>query len=156
MSAKDPKKELAELFVGLCLGELVSLGRVTREQVNGNWYVEFNDAKLQANGFVGAATLDLMNRPVVYLSSRLNVKGLMCVIAHEVIHLMQICKGDLLPCNGFKLWKGQPYRSLPHDDPDYIEAQPWEREADELQPQLMKHLESKVDSFGSAAEGSEG
>lgn len=155
METNDPKKELAELFVGLCLGKLVSLGRVTREQVNGNWYVEFNDAKLQAKGFGGAATLDLLNHPAVYLSSQLNIKCLMYVTAHEAVHLMQICKGDLLPCYRFSAWKGEEYRGLPHDDPGYFKAQPWEREADELQPQLVKHLESKVDSFTSAAAGSE-
>lgn len=145
MEGKDDRRlELATLLVGLCLQELISLGRVTREQVNGIWYVEFNDVKLQAKGFGGAATLDRLNRPVIYLSSRLNIEGLMFVIAHETVHLMQICKGDFVPFNGFSIWKGKEYVLLPHDDPDYFEAQPWEQQANELQHILVKHLKSKV------------
>jgi hypothetical protein len=145
----DAKKEVAELFIGLCLQKLVELGKVEREQINGMWHVEFNETKLQNNGFGGAATLDRSNRPVVYLLPQLNIDGLMLVIAHEAVHLMQICKGDLFPCYGFSIWKGQEYLSLPHDHPDYFEAQPWEKEADELHPILLEHLKSKVPPINS-------
>lgn len=144
MSENDPKKALAEIFIGLCLKKLVELGKVEREQVNGRWYVEFNETKLQHKGFGGAATLDRNDHPVVYLLPELNIDGLTWVIAHEAVHLMQICKGDYFPCYGFSIWKGQEYVSLPHDHPDYFEAQPWEKEAEELHPILLEYLKSKA------------
>src|SRR5918912_635426 len=102
----DAKKEVAELFTGLCLQKLVELGKVEREQVNGKWYVEFNVTKLKNKGLAGAATLDSFDRPVMYLLPELNLDGLMWIVAHEAVHLMQICKGDLIPDYGYKIWKG--------------------------------------------------
>ncbi len=139
----DPKQEVAELFVGLCLQKLVEMEKVERQQVNGKWYVEFNAAKLQRKGFGGAASLDCNNRPVIYLLPQLNVDGLMFVIAHEAVHLAQICRGDFVPLFGFSIWKAQEYVLLSVDDPKYTEAQPWEAEADDLSPVLLEHLKLK-------------
>ncbi len=144
MDEVDAKKEVAELFTGLCLQKLVELGKVEREQVNGKWYVEFNETKLKSKGLAGAATLDVFNRPVMYLLPELSLKGLMWIVAHETVHLMQICKGDLIPEYGYKIWKGQKYQSLPNEHPDYFEAQPWEKEADELHSILLEYLKSKA------------
>jgi hypothetical protein len=149
MDEIDSEKEVAEVLVGLCLKKLVELGKVEREQVNGNWYVEFNEAKLQSKGLAGAATLDRANQPVVYLLPNLNPNGLMHIVAHEVVHLMQICKGDLIPYFGYMIWKGQKYKSLPNNHPDYFEAQPWEKEAADLQPMLLEYLESKMSPLDS-------
>jgi hypothetical protein len=146
MTSDDPVKEVADLFVGLCLQKLIELGHVEREQVNGRWYVEFNETKLMGKGFGGATTLDPRNQPVVYLLPQLNVQGLMFVIAHEAVHLMQICKGELIPGFGFSIWRGQEYLALEHDHPEYFEAQPWEKEARELEGVLLEHLKSNVPS----------
>lgn len=141
----DPKHEAANLFMGLCLAKLVEMERVRREQVNGTWRIEFNREKLQRKQFGGAASLDSINRPVVYLSPQLNIEGLMVVIAHEAVHLAQICRGDYFPSYGFSIWKEQEYVLLSADDPNYSD-QPWEAEANELSPVLFAHLKSRVDS----------
>ena len=140
-------QELAEKLVGICLSKLSELGKVELEQVDGKWYVEFNAKKLEDKGFAGAATLDKYNCPVVYLSPQLNIEGLVEVISHEAIHLIQICKGDMIPGCGYTEWKGRKYKTLPHNHPVYFEKQPWEREAKELQPILYKYLESEVNRY---------
>jgi hypothetical protein len=144
MTELDAKKEMAEVFAGLCLQKLVELGKVERERVLGTWYIEFDETKLKGKGLAGAATLDAFDRPVIYLLPELSIDGLMWVVAHEAIHLMQICKGDLIPCYGYKIWKGQRYQSLSNEHPDYFEAQPWEKEANELHSILLEHLKSKM------------
>ena len=141
----DPVHEAANLFMGLCLAKLVEMERVRLEQVNGNWRVEFNGVKLHGKNFGGVATLDSNNRPVVYLSPQLNIEGLMFVIAHEAVHLAQICRGDYFPSFGFSIWKEKEYVLLPAGDPGYA-SQPWEAEAFELSPVLLEHVKSKVAS----------
>jgi hypothetical protein len=145
----DERIRIAELMIRVCLRKLIELGKVELEQVHGKWYVEFNKRKLQKKSFAGAATLDDHNCPVVYLLPQLNMKGLMSVIPHEAAHLMQICKGDMIPEFGYTVWKGQKYKSLPYNHPDYFDKQPWEKEAKELQPILFEYLKSKVTSMES-------
>lgn len=139
MSSEKPEMEAVHTFIGLCLKKLIDLGRVNRERFNVFWYAEFADEKLGKKGLTGAATLDDLERPVMYLSPRLSLEGLLDVIAHESVHLMQICKGDLYPGFGFTVWKGREYKSLAADHPDY-KKQPWEKEAFELQPILLDYL----------------
>src|SRR3989442_5825600 len=139
----DPKHEAANLFMGLSLAKLVDMNHDRSDQVNGNWRIEFNGARLQRKNFGGATTLDSNNHPVVYLSPRLNVEGLMFVIAHEAVHVAQICRGDYFPSFAFSIWKGREHVLLPADDPSYAN-QPWEAEAFELSPVLLEHLKSKV------------
>jgi hypothetical protein len=147
----EEMKEVADVIVGTCLVKLVQLGRVTRQQVNGKWYVSFNKSILSGKGFAGGATLDRNNNPVLYLSPDLSVAALVWLITHEAVHLMQLCKGELIPMIGYHIWQGRPYRSLPADHPDYFTAQPWETEAQELQPLLLEHLKSKGLSPGQQA-----
>ena len=136
-------KEAAEVLVEMALTKLIEMGRIEREEIGGRWYVEFNQAKSDSKRMAGAATLDDNNHPVVYLSPRLTVEGLIFVIAHEVVHLAQICKGDFVPLYGFSIWKGQEYVLLPPDHPDYS-AQPWEAEANELSPMLLEYLKART------------
>lgn len=149
MNEIDSEKDIVEGLIVLCLRKLVELGRVAPEQVNGNWYIEFNKEKLQSNGLARAATLDKKNQPVIYLLPNLNPKVLMFTVTHEVIHLMQICKGDLIPISGYMIWKGQEYKSLFYNHPEYLTAQPWEKEATDLQPLLLEYLKSKMTSLDS-------
>ena len=143
-SFEGARKKAAELFIGICLQKLIEIGKVEREEVNGRWYVEFNETNSDSKGMAGAATLDDNNHPVVYLSPRLiALEGLMFLIAHETVHLAQICKGDFIPLYGFSIWKGQEYVLLPPDHPDYS-AQPWEAEANELSPVLLEYLKSRT------------
>jgi hypothetical protein len=141
----DPKHDAANLLMGLCLTKLVEMERVHREQVIGTWRIEFNGEKFQRTKFGGAASLDSMNRPVVYLSPQLNIEGLMFVSAPEAVHLALFCRGDFFPAYGFSIWKEQEYVLLSADDPNYSN-QPWEAEANELSPVLFAHLKSRVDS----------
>lgn len=143
-SFEEVMKKAAELFVGICLQKLIEMGMVEREQVTGTWYVEFNEAKSESKRMAGAATLDDSNHPVVYLSPRINsLEGLKFVIAHETVHLAQICKGDFIPLYGFSIWKGEEYVLLPPDHPEYS-AQPWEAEADGLIPMLLEYVEART------------
>jgi hypothetical protein len=144
MNEQDVQKEVAEVLVVSGLSQLVRLGRICPNDVNHKWYIEFNDSKLEGHSFAGAATIDRNNRAVLYLHSRLTIDGMLMVIAHEVVHLAQICKGDLIPMYGFQIWKGKEYISLPADSPDYFKAQPWEKEAREFEPLLLEYLKSKI------------
>ena len=130
-------------MLSLSLAKLVEMNHVRREEVNGNWRIEFNCAKLQRKNFGGATTLDSNNHLVVYLSSQLNVEGLMFVIAHEAVHVAQICRGDYFPSFGFSIWKGCEHVLLTADDPSYA-SQPWEAEAFELAPGLFEYLKTKA------------
>jgi hypothetical protein len=136
-------KEAAQVLVEIALTKLIEMGKIEREEVRGRWYVEFNQAKSDFKRMAGAATLDDNNHPVVYLSPRLTVEGLVFVIAHEVVHLAQICKGDFVPLYGFSIWKGQEYVLLSPEHPDYS-AQPWEAEANEFNPILLEFLISRT------------
>jgi len=135
--------EIAEACVILCLGELVRLGRIVPAEVNGRWHIRISADKLVKRGLTGAVTLDGQHRAVMYLTSELTIEGLMHVIAHEVVHLAQICRGDLIPKYGYQVWRGEPYPTLTADDPDYFSHQPWEVEAKALQPILLRVLQAK-------------
>jgi hypothetical protein len=135
--------ELAQYAVNFCLLKLIDLGLVSLDEVNGKWYIRFNQSRLGARGLGAAATLDNEGTPVMYLLPTLNVKGLARAISHESVHLMQLCKGDLVPMWGYHVWKGTEYPTLPADSPDYFEAQPWERETRDLQPVLLDVLQKK-------------
>lgn len=136
-------EEAITWLVVACLNQLIKLGEVKPGQINNSgWHIAFRQKTLSDKGFAGAAALDTNNRPVIYLSSNLTEKGLLYVIAHETVHLMQICKGDLIPGYGSQIWKGKSYKTLPANHPDYFEHQPWEKDAERLQPVLLNYLES--------------
>lgn len=144
MDEANRKREFAEALIVLCLRKLVELGKVTPEEVNHRWYVKFDDRRLASGAFAGGATLDASNRVVMVLPSEFTPKKLMSLVSHEVVHLVQICKGDLIPMFGFQIWKGGEFLSLTADSPDYFSAQPWEKEANELHPILLEFLEKEV------------
>jgi len=141
--SKDELLEIAEACVILCLRELVQLGHIVPAEVNGRWHIRISADKLAKRGLAGAVTPDDHHLVVLYLTPELTVEGLMHVIAHEVIHLAQICRGDLIPMYGYQVWRGEPYPSLTADDPDYFSHQPWEVEAKALQPILLRVLQAK-------------
>jgi hypothetical protein len=144
MDETDWKREFAEALVVLGLRKLVELGKVTPEEVNHRWYVKFDARRLENSKFAGGATLDESNRAVMVLPPEFTPESLMTLVAHEVVHLAQMCKGELIPMFGFQIWKGEEFLSLPANSPDYFTAQPWEKEADELQPILLEFLEKEV------------
>lgn len=140
------RKEIEEVVEGLacaCLTKLIEIGRVTREQVAGKWYVEISDERLLPRRLFAATTIDNNGQTVMYVRSALLPEELVSAIPHEAVHLMQICKGDLIPGYGYQVWKGKRYPSLAADDPNYFEAQPWEAEARELSLILSEELERR-------------
>lgn len=135
--------DLAQQAVNFCLLKLIDLGLISLNEVNGKWYIQFDESRLESKGFGAAATLDIEGIPVMYLLPTLNVRGLARAISHESVHLMQLCRGDLVPRLGCQIWRGVAYKTLPADSPDYFEAQPWEQEARDLQPMLLDVLRQK-------------
>lgn len=139
----SPEIRTIEYLIEMCLKKLVEMEKVDRAEIDVFWYAEFAAERLDNKGFIGAATLDRRNQPVVFLSRRLNDEGLVFTISHESVHLMQILKGDLFPGYGVTFWKGREYKSLPFNHPKYRE-QPWEKEAYEFQPVLFEYLQSLI------------
>lgn len=139
---------IAEGLVVHCLRELVRLGRVEPAEVNGRWLVAVDGERLASKGLAGAVTIDGHGRVVLLLPPNLSLDGLLGMVAHEVVHLVQTCRGELVPLWGCHLWKEELYETLPADHPDYFSAQPWEVEAAELQPVLLAHLRALVADLG--------
>lgn len=151
MDETNWKRECAERLIWICLRKLVGLGKVTPAEVNHRWYVEFDERRLGNSNFAGATTLDAGGRAVMLLPVEFTLEKLMFLVAHEVVHLVQICKGELIPMSGFQIWKGEEFLSLPADSPDYFSAQPWEDEANELHPILLEFLKKEVERLSELA-----
>lgn len=147
MNEEETKQRFAEYCINVYLSKLAELGKIELEQVK--CYVEFDKSKTLDKGFGGSTTIDNNGIPVVYLSPQLTLKGVMEATSHEAVHVMQICKGDMTPGFGYTIWKGEKYKSLPFDHPEYFKKQPWEKEARELESILLKHLQSEVNSINS-------
>lgn len=92
--------------------------------------------------FAGGTTSS--NSVVMVLPSVFTYKKLMFLVAHEVVHLAQICKGQLILVFGFEIWRGEESLPLPPNSPNNFCTQPWKNEADELPPILLKFLEKEV------------
>lgn len=140
-------KEIVDTFISISLGKLVETDFVSRDLIDRNWYSRFDmNHRLEADEFFAAASIDEANRPVVVFNAESNIKALAWVIPHEAIHLAQICKKDLEPCNGYSLWKGKKFPNLTATDPNYFspEHQPWEAEAKELEDLVRGALYEKL------------
>lgn len=140
---------VANYMLGLCLSELVQMGFVSMEQVNGRWTSRCDlDELLARQGFAAAVTIDDKGMPLVIIESArcLYIEGLLQTIPHEAVHLAQICSGKYEPYAGYSIWMGVKYPNLLSTDPNYFSAdhQPWEAEAKELAPQLERLLRSKI------------
>jgi hypothetical protein len=141
-NSRDLMIEVAKGLIGACLCKLVELNRVTIEQVNGKWRVEFSDERLVPRQMFSAASIDRDGKPVIYIRTTSTLEQLKFAIAHEAIHLAQICAGDLVPEYGRQFWKGTAYPSLQAGNPNYIATQPWEEEAADLQPVILEYLQN--------------
>jgi hypothetical protein len=140
-------KVVVDGFIGISLGMLVESGFVPRDLIDRNWYSRFDmNHRLSSDEFFAAASIDDANRPVVVFNAESNIKALAWAIPHEAIHLAQICKKDLEPCNGYSIWKGQRFPNLSATDPNYFsqEHQPWEAEAKELEDVVRNALYEKL------------
>ena len=102
--------------------------------------------RLSSLEFLAAASIDNAGRPFVAFNSNYNLKAIAWGIAHEAIHIAQICKGDWEPFEGYSVWKGQKYANLEATDPNYssIEHQPWEWEAESLEEEVRKAMNERL------------
>lgn len=136
----DEKKIAVDTILNTCLGCLVDLGFVSKESFEGKEIYSRYDMseRLASLQFFAAASIDDIGRPVLVFNIEHNIKVLAWAIAHEAVHLAQVCKGEWEPFQGYSVWKGQRYTNLAADDPNYSspDHQPWEAEAE--------HMEEKV------------
>lgn len=133
-------KEIVDTFMGVCLQFLVDSGFVNESQIQGNWYSREASARLAAQSFAAAASIDTAGRPVVLFNTNIPLNAIVYSIPHEAVHLAQICKGDFEPLEGKSRWKGKIFNNLPAEDPNYISGQPWEAEARNLEEDVRKAL----------------
>jgi len=146
MSNQD-KHKVVNLIIGICLGYLVETDFVEQEWINGKWYSRYDmNERLQNLQFVAAASIDDIGRPVVVFNMSHNIKAIAWGMAHEAIHLAQICKGDWEPFQGYSVWKGKEYKNLPATDVNYfsIDHQPWEVEAKGLEEKVRQAIYEKL------------
>ena len=103
--------------------------------------VQWNDAKLSSLDYKCAATIeeDIVK---IILRSNFDLDRDIDAIIHESIHLAQMLKGDLVPGfgDGTMMWKKETYQRLPANDERYFQNQPWEAEANEVLPLLIKKI----------------
>lgn len=81
----------------------------------------------------------------VYLDARQPIVRQRIVLAHEMIHVKQYAKGELVVTNRREvMWKGQKYSShnAEHNDP-----RPWEREAYRNDIRLVKYWKEQSEIF---------
>ncbi len=146
-------KSMVENLVVECLKILVDDGFVSLSQVHEKFSVKEATLKDLENGIYAAvATLDQYGRPVMKFNAELlEQKGLtrdkiILLVAHEAVHLAQLCKGDLVlkPAN-VAIWKGDQFQVLSGDHPDY-KRQPWEAEAFSKQIPLSRKLNDRLNA----------
>ena len=142
--SNSEKKGAVDTILKTCLYYLVDIDFAKESDFVGkiiNTRCDMND-RLQSEGFFAAASIDDLGRPVLIFNIEQSMKELACAIAHEAIHIAQICKGDWEPFQGYSDWKGKKYQNLDASDPNYhsAEHQPWEAEVYEHEEKLISYL----------------
>ena len=140
------KRDLIMGLVKFCLMYLVEKNYVLLEQVQQNYWIQFDDdAQLQQQGLLAAVTRDDEGHAMLLVDWARPLSATIWALPHEAIHLAQICKGDLVHQKGRTLWKEQAYTSLDAEHPDYFSSdlQPWEAEAKSLESELRTAMLDK-------------
>jgi hypothetical protein len=103
------------------------------------WHLRWNSKALSSRRFRAAATAH-GNEPVMVLPEDFNLERDIAALIHESIHLAQIAKGDFVPGygDGTAIWKGQRYNILSSGHDRYFKDQPWEEEAQNIFPDVVK------------------
>ncbi len=144
----DEKKKAIDTILSTCLGCLVDLGFISAQEFEGKAIYsrcDMND-RLASLQFFAGASIDDIGRPVLVFNIEQNVQALAWAIAHEAVHLAQICKGDWEPFQGYSTWKGQRYDNLPAENPNYSspEHQPWEAEAEGIEEKVRELMHQRL------------
>lgn len=144
----DPKKGAVDAVLKACLQYLIDIGFINPEDFEGriiDTRCDMNE-RLSEKGFYAAASIDDIGRPVLIYNIEHRMRDLACAIAHESIHIAQICKGDWEPFQGYSEWKGKKYTNLAASDPNYNspEHQPWEAEVYKLEEKVIAYLFEKL------------
>src|SRR5260370_15596198 len=105
------------------------------------WHLRWDKQRLSRLDFRAAATAE-GEYPVMILSEDFCLERDLDALIHESIHLAQIIKCDFEPGygDGISTWKGRKYHNLPANHERYFEDQPWEDEAQELFPSIVKKM----------------
>lgn len=138
------KKDLVDQIFEACLICLVELKFVSSNDFEDKGIYsrcDMND-KLENLQFFAGSSIDDIGRPVLVFNIDQNIKALAWAIAHEAVHIAQICKGDWEPFQGYSTWKGEKFDNLEADDPNYSSNahQPWEFEAKEMEGKVWERL----------------
>lgn len=107
-------KKAVDTILNTCLRCLVELGHASAGHLGGNEIYarcDLND-RLASSEFFAAASIDDIGRPELIFKTEHSIRALAWVIAHEAVHITQICKGDWEPFQGYSTWKGQSYTNL--------------------------------------------
>lgn len=147
----DEKKKDVDTILGTCLGCLVDLGFVCEQAFEGKRIYSRYDMneRLASLQFFAATSIDDAGRPVLIFNIEQSLKALAWAIAHEAIHLAQICKEEWEPFQGYSIWKGRKYENLPGDDPSYSspDHQPWEAEAEAIEEKVRELMYERLPSL---------
>ena len=93
---------------------------------------DFDDA-----GLTTRVTDDLF---IVAVNSRQNMKDLGLTLAHELVHVKQMAKGQLRTVGGKTMWAGKPYKP----STEYLQR-PWEIQAFSRQELILRRaLNAKI------------
>lgn len=144
----DEKKNVIDTILSTCLGCLVDLNYISAQEFEGKGIYSRHDMndRLASLQFFAAASIDDAGRPVLVFNIEQNIKALAWAIAHEAVHLAQICKGDWEPFQGYSIWKGQKYTTLAADDPNYssLAHQPWEADAESVEEKVRELMYERL------------
>lgn len=135
-------------IIKTCIFTLVDLGFVSEEAFKGKVIdTDFSQAeKLNSLQFAAAASINKRGQPVFIINTNQSIQMIAWGIAHESVHIAQICKGVWEPRNGYSIWKGRKFENLAADDPNYFspDYQPWEAEANQWDEKVREQLYAAV------------
>lgn len=145
------KRDYVNSILNRCLEYLVDLGFVTNESLQGRAIYSRCDMneRLESLQFLAAASIDDVGHPVLVFNIDHDIRTLAWAIAHESVHLAQICKGEWEPFQGYSVWKGKKYTNLTADDSNYSSPnyQPWEAEAKNMENKVRELMYEQFPSF---------
>lgn len=141
----DMKRQLAIYFVGLGLEYLISIGRIKASDVNHKWNVFIEERSLEEAGYAAGTGLDPRGSAYICFHKSLSIEGLKMAAAHEVVHLAQICLGEMRPIGEKTIWMGEMHGNLAANHPLY-KAQPWEAEAFSLEIPILNFMNERLNS----------
>lgn len=103
-------------------------------------YIEINLTKVET-GFEGFCHDQEDDDYMIELSDKINGEVLITAILHELVHVKQGIKKELVEKKGIQYWKGENCDNIEYYD------QPWEIEAYEMQEQLLEKYNESVPKY---------